>query len=313
VDPLVSVIVPAYNAEKTIVSSIESVLRQTYSRTEILVIDDSSTDNTSQVVSSIRDSRVKLIAGKRKGAASSRNQGLLHAQGDFLQFLDADDLISDDKIRLQIQAIGNTSNIASCAWMHLREDQKLYLPPDRNCWRIKKPTHWLISSLSGEGMMANGCWLVPRHVAQKAGPWDESLCLHDDGEYFCRVLLACDGNVFVDNCHVAYRVVAGSLSRKRSRTAIESAYKVCESRARILLENESRKISKIAIATQWLQFAYEFIDSAPDLSQAAISNLIKLRVSPRNTVGGKLFRYSRNIIGWKLALSLRSRYVSLRR
>jgi glycosyltransferase involved in cell wall biosynthesis len=302
--PLVSVIIPARNAEATISDSIESALRQTYSAAEILVVDDCSSDQTSRIVGNITDSRVRLIQGEGKGAATARNLGMRLAQGEFFQFLDADDLLSRDKLRLQIEALGNSSQIASCAWMHLLVDNQLSPPPDTGCWRIKSPIEWLQRSLSGEGMLQTACWLVPRNVAEKAGPWDEKLSLHDDGEYFCRVLLASEGNRFIEGCHVAYRVVDSSLSRIRSRAAVESAFRVCQSREQQLLIVDNSIPVKRSIATQWLQFAYEFHVLAPDLSTRAIQRASAINARPYNIIGGRGFQVLHHFLGWKTAFYL---------
>lgn len=256
------------------------------------------------MVADITDQRVMLIQGGGRGASAARNLGMRRAQGDYFQFLDADDLLSPEKLESQFRAIEKTSQVASCAWMHLKRDGQLMPPHDTLCWRVNSPTEWLSLSLSGEGMLQTGCWLVPRAVAQKAGPWDETLSLHDDGEYFCRVLLASEGNVFVDGCHVAYRVVHGSLSKVRSRAAVESAFRVCQSREKHLLAVDNSNTVKRAIATQWLQFAYEFHGSAPDLSQKAVARVTALDSKPHNTIGGKGFRTTHQLLGWKAAYFL---------
>lgn len=301
---MISVIIPARNAEQTIELSLDSVLRQTYPHTEVIVVNDASSDQTAKVVAEIADSRVVLIQGEGRGASAARNLGMRHAQGDYFQFLDADDLLSPEKLESQLRAIEKTSLVASCAWMHLKKDGQLSPPHDTRCWRVNSPTEWLSRSLSGEGMLQTACWLVPRAVAQKAGPWDETLSLHDDGEYFCRVLLASEGNLFVEGCHVAYRVVDGSLSRVRSRAAVESAFRVCQSREEQILAMDNSKPVRRGLATQWLQFAYEFHASAPDLSQKAMARVTSLNAKPHNIIGGNGFRTAHQILGWKTAYFL---------
>lgn len=100
--PLVSIIMPAYNAEKTIKESIESVLTQTYQNWELLIVNDGSKDNTSSVVSSYDDVRIKLIEQVNGGVANARNNGLQKAQGEYIAFLDSDDLWTIDKLEKQI-------------------------------------------------------------------------------------------------------------------------------------------------------------------------------------------------------------------
>lgn len=309
---MISVVIPARNAEQTIGQSIDSVLRQSYPHTEVIVVNDGSSDQTERVVADITDQRVTLIQGELRGASAARNLGMRYARGDYFQFLDADDLLSAEKLELQLKAIEKSSLVASCAWMHLTADNRLVMPNDRGCWQVKSPTEWLCCSLSGQGMMQTACWLIPRKVAEIAGPWDETLSLHDDGEYFCRVLLASEGNLFVDECHVAYRIVQGSLSRTRSRSAIESAYKVCDSRSKWLLGSDQSQAARRAIATQWLQFVYEFGGASPDLGALAVRKLSELNTKPFNVVGGKLFRAAISFLGWRSALNLRQKSLKLK-
>lgn len=103
---LVSIVMPAYNAEDTIADSIESVLKQSYSNFELIICDDSSTDETRKIVESLskRDSRVKLIENNYlRGAAGARNSCILEANGRFIAFLDSDDLWHEDKLNTQIK------------------------------------------------------------------------------------------------------------------------------------------------------------------------------------------------------------------
>ena len=101
--PLVSIIMPAYNAEKTIVESIESVLRQTYINWELILINDGSTDTSHDLMSNYDDPRIKYLQQNNKGVASARNFGLSMAKGEFVAFLDSDDLWLNTKLERSIE------------------------------------------------------------------------------------------------------------------------------------------------------------------------------------------------------------------
>ena len=103
--PLISVVIPAYNREKTIKNAIRSVLNQNYKELEILVVDDGSTDNTSNVVKSINDSRVKYIYQKNQGACAARNNGIIKASGRYIAFHDSDDIWHADKLAKQLPVL----------------------------------------------------------------------------------------------------------------------------------------------------------------------------------------------------------------
>ncbi len=103
--PEISVIIPAYNAELTIVETIESVLQQTFRDFEIIVINDGSQDRTPILVQAIPDSRVQVITYQNGGVCAARNRGISRAKGEFIAFLDADDLWTRDKLELQRAAL----------------------------------------------------------------------------------------------------------------------------------------------------------------------------------------------------------------
>ena len=103
--PLISVIIPVFNGEKTIEATIASVLNQTFTDFELIVVDDGSRDLTSSIVSSIKDPRLKLFSYENAGVSNSRNRGFSHASGEFISFLDADDLWTPDKLEAQLKAL----------------------------------------------------------------------------------------------------------------------------------------------------------------------------------------------------------------
>jgi hypothetical protein len=173
-------------------------------------------------------------------------------------------------------------------------------------WQVSDPVEWLTCSLSGGGMMHSGAWLTPRAAIEAAGPWDESLTLHDDGEFFTRVLLKVARNVFVPDVTVFYRAVPGSLSRKRSRRAVESALAVCRSRHKHLLAASDTRAVRRALATQYAQFAYEFTVTAPDLSREVLRAMIELRAAPLPVIGGRKFRWLSRTVGMARALRFRA-------
>lgn len=106
-DILISVIVPAYNAEKTIKKSVNSILNQTYKNIELIVVNDGSSDNTEKVIKEIEDNRIKLISKKNEGPSIARNVGIREAKGDYITFLDADDYLNDSIFSKLVSIIKN--------------------------------------------------------------------------------------------------------------------------------------------------------------------------------------------------------------
>ena len=103
VDGLVSIIMPSWNTERFIAETIQSVIDQTYTNWELLIVDDCSTDNTDEVVASFKDERIKYFHNeKNSGAALTRNKAMREAKGEWIAFLDSDDLWTPEKLEHQI-------------------------------------------------------------------------------------------------------------------------------------------------------------------------------------------------------------------
>ncbi|HEX3627758.1 MAG TPA: glycosyltransferase family A protein, partial [Verrucomicrobiae bacterium] len=117
--PLVSVLIPAYNAEKWIAETIASALGQTWPNKEIIVVDDGSTDRTLSVVRQFTSKSVNVVSQTNRGAAAARNKAYSLSQGDYIQWMDADDLLSPDKIARQMEAVEqfpDRRKMISCGW-----------------------------------------------------------------------------------------------------------------------------------------------------------------------------------------------------
>ena len=112
-DPLVSVIIPTYNRADTIGEAIDSVIEQTYSEIEIIVIDDGSRDNTSQILENYGD-KIRVVHQANSGVSASRNRGIKIAVGEFLAFLDSDDLWLPTKLSRQIDMLKRTDSSIPC-------------------------------------------------------------------------------------------------------------------------------------------------------------------------------------------------------
>lgn len=109
--PLVSVIMPAYNAEIYIREAINSVLNQTHSNWELIIINDGSTDKSEEIIKSYSDQRIKLFNQTNKGVSAARNVGLAEMQGEYFSFLDADDLLTPNSISSRMNMFLTNSNI----------------------------------------------------------------------------------------------------------------------------------------------------------------------------------------------------------
>ena len=212
-NPLASILIPAYNAQEWIADTLRSAVAQTWPRKEIIVVDDGSTDRTLAIAGQFESDGVRVVTQKNQGAAAARNRAFSLSQGDYIQWLDADDLMAPDKIARQIEALDlgrSKRTLVSSAWgrfMHRYYRAKFSPTP---LWGDLSPTEWLLRKMGQNLYMQTATWLVSRELTEAAGPWDTRLSGDDDGEYFCRVLLASDGVRFVPEARVYYRASGSS-------------------------------------------------------------------------------------------------------
>lgn len=123
--PLISVIIPAYNAEKYISKCIESIQNNTYKNLEIIIVNDGSKDNTQKVVEAISDSRIKLINQENGGVSKARNTGLDNATGEYIAFIDSDDYISEDYFeKLIAPCVEEGADVSCCVFQRVDHQGK---------------------------------------------------------------------------------------------------------------------------------------------------------------------------------------------
>ena len=206
--PLVSILIPAYNAEDTIADTIKSAIGQTWPHKEIIIVDDGSTDRTSSIARQFASSELQVFTQQNQGAAAARNKALSLCQGDYIQWLDADDLLACDKIERQLEVAERCQDsriLLSSAWgrfLH-RTSRAEFFP---TClWCDLMPAEWLLRKMAKNVYMQTGSWLVSRELCDAAGPWDSRMLSDDDGEYFCRVILASRRIHFVSDARMFYR------------------------------------------------------------------------------------------------------------
>jgi glycosyltransferase involved in cell wall biosynthesis len=121
---LISVVIPVYNGSKTIQETITSVLNQTYYNLQIIVIDDGCTDSTLDIINSIKDHRLQVYSYSNQGLAISRNRGIDLAEGEYISFLDADDLWTENKLQSQLKALVNNPQAdVACSWTNYIDEK----------------------------------------------------------------------------------------------------------------------------------------------------------------------------------------------
>ncbi len=298
---LISVLIPAYNASAFIVETLASVRAQTWQRLEIIVVDDGSRDDTADVVAGIADARIRLIRQDNAGAAAARNRAILEAQGDFIQFLDADDLIDPDKLSLQMARLAARPDcVATAEWARFwKYPANAAFTPLAN-WRDMAPMDYLLSSGEGLQMLFPAIWLIPRSIVDAIGPWDTTLSLGDDCEYFTRVALAAREVLHCPGARCRYRVgVPGSLSKSKSAQAWQSQLRVLDSCSAHLLAREDTERVRKTLSILYQQLAHGCAPYSPELCDTALARARHYHEIVIPAAGSPAFRMLASAIGWR--------------
>jgi hypothetical protein len=220
--PLVTVVVPAFNAEATLAETLRSVAAQTYRRLEILIVDDGSTDSTSAIAAAFcaEEPRARLIAKDNGGVASARNRGIAEAAGEWVAPIDADDLWHPAKIEKQVAAALAAPVLPGfvyCWFRVIDEAGRIIGAGER--WRVEGLA---LARLAYRNVVGNGsALLLLRAAALEAGGYDESLRARDaegceDVSLQLQVARRCPV-ALVPEYLVGYRLLAGSMSRSGER------------------------------------------------------------------------------------------------
>lgn len=310
-NPLVSIIVPCYNAEKYVAEAIQSALDQTYPNCEILVIDDGSTDGSLEVIKGF-GAQIRWETGPNRGGCAARNRGFELSEGEWIQYLDADDLLDFSKIEIQMKSLtGRTDMIATCPYVSFFGSV-----PDSVEWDNRSPLidstaplEWLLEKLTAGSCKATmqHCFLTPRAVIERAGPWKEDLRINQDGEFFARVFLTASEIIFTADTQVYYRRgIPKSVSRQRSEQHAKSAIEVCGIYESLLMERQDSQKVRAALRQSYLGFIHEYYPSYPKISMIAETAIQGLGFDSLGECGGPKFRFLCRAFGIKKALRLRS-------
>lgn len=302
--PLVSVLIPCYNAGRWIAETLESVLAQTWPNFEVIVVDDGSSDNSVSVIEEFGSERIKLVKQQNAGAASARNRAFNESRGDFIQYLDADDLLSPCKIELQMTRLASQPDcVASAEWSRfmIHKDEAQFVP--ENTWQDLASVEWLIKAWQeGGGMLYPALWLMPRHILIKAGPWRDDLSLNDDGEFFTRVILTSKQVLFCEGARTYYRSgITGSLSGLKSRKGWESQFKVIELCEGYLRTHEDSDRTRRVCTMLWQRFAHACYPNSRDLAGRAMQRASVLHPALLQPEGGPAFKLIASTLGWRVA------------
>jgi glycosyltransferase involved in cell wall biosynthesis len=316
---LVSVLIPAHNSERYVGQAIESALAQTHKHLEIVVIDDGSEDGTFHEASRFSSKGVRVFRESNRGACAARNTAFALSHGDYVQYLDADDLVGSQKIECQVRVLQRSERrVAFCPTVFFRDGvdpfQEEILTEDELFLRDYPSGIDCLAHLYGlnpenrYGMISSHAWLTPRQIIEAAGGWNEELEADQDGEFFCRVLLQSEGVLCTRDVKVFYRKGRkDSVSAGRGRRAWLSRLAAVDLKREHVSNHRAAHLLDAEFARAYLELGIAAYPEHQDVSARALARAREIGgTSQVPVLGGPNLERIKRVFGWRVARRLSS-------
>ncbi|HIQ28574.1 MAG TPA: glycosyltransferase family 2 protein [Sulfurovum sp.] len=281
-NPTVSILIPLFNAEAYIAETLDSCLAQTYPYIEIIIVDDGSQDKSLDIAKEFEKKyqNIKVYAQENSGASSARNKAFNFSTGEYIQYLDADDLLHPDKIRLQLEVLKKCDDKALSFGRWGTFNQSIEnvdwkeLPVNTN---YDNPIHFLTTLWASGMTVVIYAWLFPRRLIEESAGWDEKISVNDDGEFSARIVAHSSKLFFIKESKGYYRKDnENSLSKQVSKKALESNLNSFETYYKLMEDNLDNTDVKRSLALVYSRFLYTIPPCYKDLilkSKGKINNL----------------------------------------
>lgn len=303
---MISIIVPVYNSEKTLERCIKSLLQQTYSDIEILLVIDGPTDSSEAIGKAYekKDSRVKVIMKKNEGVSPARNTGLEHAKGEYIQFVDSDDYIAPNMCEMLLQIVDNSDvQMVLCGFHHLFLNKDIIKVPKTGTYNLKEfPEEFL--QLYEAGFL-NMPWnkLYRREFVKEK--FDVTLSLGEDLLFNLAYMKQIE-NIVVINEPLYYYIQQNgqdNLSSKKRNDKYQIAVRICESVKEYYLfliqENQNDKLeTKVKEGKQIIhkRLILEFLDEIEGMAyDKTLSRRQKLAIIDKYSKDSYIVEANRDI------------------
>ena len=304
-EPLVSIIIPVHNAGKYITQCLQSVLSQSWKHLEIIIVNDGSTDNSEDIIKSFRDDRIQYYCIPNQGQCKASNYGLAQAKGDYIKFLDADDLMNETHIESLLTTLdGSQTAIAFCAWARFYNDNlsSAQFIKELN-WQNAKPLDWIKTTMSSlYDMMPGWLWLIPKKLIDRVGGWNDQLSLNNDFEFSIRLVLHSSSVLFSPESKIYYRSGnASTLSSISSEHTYQAAILSAKLGCANLLSKDNSPSMRLLCANKYSYWLYRVYPYYPALVKELEHEIKLLGGANRKIDESPLMRQLQNILGWKAA------------
>ncbi|MDZ8080630.1 MAG: glycosyltransferase [Nostoc sp. DcaGUA01] len=265
--PQISVIIPAYNGERTILETIASVRQQTFSDFELIIINDGSTDGTLELVNTVEDPRIKIFSYKNAGLPVARNRGISHATGEFITFIDADDLWTPDKLELQLAALQQHPEAGvAYSWTYYMDDKGEAFHSSNT---LSFEGNVFANLLLGNFLESGSNPLIRRQAIDSTGEFDSTLKYCEDWEYWLRLAVRWPF-VVVPKQQIFYRQTSGAMSSKME--VVEKYHIIMIERAFQLAPSELHYLKNHSLANIYQFLAHLYLTRIPGASGAKLAS-----------------------------------------
>lgn len=311
---MVSILIPAYNSQDFIAETLQSCIEQTYPDVEIVVVDDGSKDETLKIAKDweAKHGNIHVYSQPNAGACVARNLALEKSIGEYVMFLDADNVISSKKVEHQVNALKGSDDmaVATCRWDRFYTSLQDAKFPQLTVYRDYEDAFDMLLDLwNNSEMFETASYLISRKLALKAGPWVPGLLKNQDGEYFSRVLANASKVIFCKDAKLYYRTGDyDSVSKESSKAKIEALLDSFIRYKKTALARENTKRVKSALTQNFSLFMYLYYGKYPDLCGRAHYEIQEMGMRPQ-PAGTKRTKALSRIVGLENFLKLRSAFL----
>lgn len=274
--PKLSIVVPVYNVEEYVEKCLESILSQTFTDYEVIIIDDGSTDKSGIICDECakKDDRVKVIHQRNQGVSAARNVGLEIATGDYISFIDSDDRIHKDMYEKMLGlAIDHDIDIVACDYIQANGND---YRPESDCIRILNRDELLLDAFGIPSLLLSVCWnkVFSRRCILDS-KFDTNLKNYEDTMFLCDCYLNCNGAIYIGNKYYIVTVRSESASRQKSCKTITYKFDGCLSLYDSMMRREISKTCRKQIADKTLDSLLKHAKEAKSLKESDNESILK--------------------------------------
>lgn len=278
----VSILIPCYNSEKFVADTLESCINQTYKNWEVILVDDESNDKSFEIAKKYESDKIKVFRQKNSGACCARNLAFEKSTGDYIVYLDADDIISPNYLERHVAVLDSseTGTISFCVWGKFRNDIKDAVFEKLSICKDYLPAAELLIALWQDGvMLQTTCYMTPRELVTKSGGWDETVLKNQDGEFFSRILVLAKTAKYVSDAKVYYRTGEyTSVSRNISEAAAASILDTLHCYRSTISSYEDSERIRTLLAIKLTSYIYVYGNMYPKLYKLAKQEIKSLNM-----------------------------------